>query len=488
MTNYQSEGFTYPDDFLHIIHNGLSSSVQKKRIIIIGAGMAGLTAGSLLKAAGHEVTILEAGSRLGGRVYTVRSPFSNGNYLDVGAMRIPTNHKLVYAYIDKFGLETAPFQNTRTNDLMLINGKSVYSKDYEKNPAILDFPVDPEEQGKTAKDLFLSAVRPFLDLYNSSSDAEKERLRDQFSDLSMGEYLRNNPYGPSLSLNAVRKIKVVLGIEGFPEFAFLNILTDITFPIFQGDTKFREIKGGNDRLPWAFYPYLSSSIHFCERAVAINHYKDGVQVVSKNEKNGGFSTWCGDYVLTTIPFTTFQWIDVHPYDTICIKKWTAIHEIINVPAVKIGIEFSCKFWEQYPVGNIITDYPSRFIYQPSHDSGKPGPGILLASYTWGQNALLFNSLSKKRAVEEVLSDLARVYGRVVYDTYMTSIVYNWSRNPYSAGCFTLFTPGQSRDLEDIIPLPEGRIHFAGEHTSSYHGWIEGAIESGIRGAAEIHNR
>lgn len=97
MTNYQSEGFTYPDDFLHIIHNGLSSSVQKKRVIIIGAGMAGLTAGSLLKAAGHEVTILEAGSRLGGRVYTVRSPFSNGNYLDVGAMRIPTNHKLVYA-------------------------------------------------------------------------------------------------------------------------------------------------------------------------------------------------------------------------------------------------------------------------------------------------------------------------------------------------------------------------------------------------------
>ncbi|MFW0781200.1 FAD-dependent oxidoreductase [Rossellomorea marisflavi] len=65
---------------------------------------------------------------------------------------------------------------------------------------------------------------------------------------------------------------------------------------------------------------------------------------------------------------------------------------------------------------------------------------------------------------------------------------NWSVNPFSAGCFTLFTPGQETDFADYIQHPEGRLHFAGEHTSSFHGWMEGAIESGIRAAYELNER
>ncbi|WP_226577903.1 flavin monoamine oxidase family protein [Halobacillus litoralis] len=488
MNNYQSPSFDYPEDFLKIIENGLCAPAQRKRVLILGAGMAGLVAGSLLKQAGHDVTILEANDRIGGRVYTIRTPFTNGNYIDAGAMRLPTNHSLVYAYIKKFRLPTQPFINTRKGDLYLINGRKIYQSDYDKDPSMLDFPVDPSERGKTAKELFLSAVQPFLDLYQNSDDVGKEKLRDQFSGYSMDQYLRNNPYGPSLSTNAVRLIKLLLGIEGFPEFSFLNILIDITFPIFKGDTEFREIKGGNDRLPCAFLPYLSENICFNQKVTRIQQFHDHVRVEAEDQLYHQKNCWTADLLLTTIPFSVFQLVDIEPYTSVSVKKWQSIHEVVNVPSVKIGVEFSCKFWEDYPFGNVVTDYPSRFIYLPSHDQGKAGPGIILASYSWGQNALLFNSLSKKQAVQVVLDDLARIYGSVVYETYMNSVVYNWSRNPYSAGAFTLFTPGQSRDLSDVIIAPEGRIHYAGEHTSSFHGWIEGAVESGIRAACEINQR
>jgi len=62
----------------------------------------------------------------------------------------------------------------------------------------------------------------------------------------------------------------------------------------------------------------------------------------------------------------------------------------------------------------------------------------------------------------------------------------WHADPYAAGAFALFEPGQQATLHDHIVAPEGRIHFAGEHTSLMHRWIQGAIESGLRTAMEIH--
>jgi monoamine oxidase len=75
-----------------------------KKVIIIGAGLAGLSAAYELTQAGHDVTILEARTRAGGRVYTVREPFSDGMYAEAGAARIPTDHDLTLGYVKLFNL------------------------------------------------------------------------------------------------------------------------------------------------------------------------------------------------------------------------------------------------------------------------------------------------------------------------------------------------------------------------------------------------
>src|SRR6186997_2371892 len=93
-----------------------------KRVIIIGAGMAGLVAGYELARVGHDPIVLEAQDRVGGRVYTLRD-FAPGLYAEAGAMRIPRVHDLTLAYIDKFGLPLRPFVMDNPNGLVVIGGR-----------------------------------------------------------------------------------------------------------------------------------------------------------------------------------------------------------------------------------------------------------------------------------------------------------------------------------------------------------------------------
>ncbi|WP_226659066.1 flavin monoamine oxidase family protein [Pseudalkalibacillus hwajinpoensis] len=476
----------YPEDLLSLIRNGLPDKSPPKHVIIIGSGLSGLVAGSLLKRSGHHVTILEGNDRIGGRVFTLRKPFSQNQYMDAGAMRIPDNHALVHEYIRHFQLPTHAFLNGSSKDLLFINNVLTTKGEYERNPDILRFPVEENEKGRTATELFLEATQPFIDLYQSSSEEEQEKLVEKYGEYSMGEFLQYNPLGKPLSLNAIRSIGVMLGIEGFPEFAFTDILTDIIYPIFSKEVKFYQIDGGNDRLPYSFVEELKHNIFLNQKVIKIKQSDRGISVATLNPKTNERYRIKGDVAIIAIPFSVLQFIDIAPYHSVSFKKWQAIRELINVPAVKIGIEFRHRFWEKNNVGNALTDLPVRFSYVPGEGIGSGGSAVLLASYSWGEDAVLWGSLPKEELTRILLKDLAKIYGDEVYTEFIKVVPFNWNKNPYSAGCFTLFTPGQENNLGEIIKQPEGKLHFAGEHTSSFHGWMEGAIESGLRAAYEVN--
>ncbi len=478
------------EQYLPIVKTGLNPTSAPKNIIIIGAGMTGLVAGSLLKEAGHSVTIIEGNDRVGGRVYTVREPFVGEDYIDVGAMRIPADHRLTMGYIEKFKLPVNPFINNSPDDLLHTNHVTLTRQQYEKKPELFDYPLPPHEQGKTATELFQKAVDPFLSLYEQSTPEQKRELIAYYDRYSMENFLRHNPIGLQLSSQAVRKIKVLLGIEGFPELSFLNILTDIVGTVFNGKKKFYEITGGNDRLPTSFLPLLSDDIHLGVTANRIIQRSDGVTVHCQNGQAGNFEWYEGDLLLTTIPFPVFQFIEVLPHHTIRFMKRKAIHEMHHVASTKIAMQFKNKFWEEQGLlgSNIISDLTTRFTYTPSHGIGTPGPGILLVSYSWGENATPWDALPEREKVKQALQGLAKFFGNQVYEQFLTSFAFSWNLNPFSAGCFTLFKPNQITEFSQVIKEPEGRIHFAGEQTSSHHGWIEGAIESGIRAALEMNRR
>ena len=111
--------------------------------------------------------------------------------------------------------------------------------------------------------------------------------------------------------------------------------------------------------------------------------------------------------------------------------------------------------------------------------------MLLASYTWGQDALQWGAMDPETRLEEALDDVARIHPEI-RDEFEVGTSYAWYADRWARGAFALFAPDQQSDLQSAIVTPEGRIHFAGEHCSLYHAWIQGALESGIRAAKEVH--
>src|SRR5215471_5582169 len=109
-----------------------------RRIVVIGAGLAGLSAAYELSQAGHDVSILEARARPGGRVQTVRDFFSDGLYVDTGATRIPDNHDFTMRYVKLFRLELEPFMPQGFNSITYMNGKRMKVEQGKE----LDWPLD----------------------------------------------------------------------------------------------------------------------------------------------------------------------------------------------------------------------------------------------------------------------------------------------------------------------------------------------------------
>ncbi|MEK4301048.1 FAD-dependent oxidoreductase [Oceanobacillus sp. FSL W8-0428] len=475
------EMLKYPSNYLEIISDGLKVTGKSKRIIIIGAGLAGLIAGSLLKAAGHDIIILEANERIGGRILTIRKTFSDENYLNAGAMRIPDYHYLVHAYLHKFSLHTHPFINETPEDIIFINHVRTTRQIYEKNPDILQIPLPPSEKGKTASALFEEAIHPFLTQYQQADSAGKKELEEAYKNYSIEEFLLHNPIGPSLSKNAVFLISIMLGIEGFSQGSFVDILTDIFEPLTQKDVSFSAITNGNDLLPLSIYHQVKEDTYLHHKVVAIDQSPASYVEIHTNQK----SSFCGDFVISAIPFPLLQFIDIYPKHSIPFQKWQLIRRLNHIPSLKIGIEFHFRFWEEYSFGNAITDLPISFAYIPSQKD----INVMTVSYTWGERALLWTSAPPKSIYEYVMKDLAKIYGTIVYQAFKKLVYFNWSLNPYSAGCFSLLTPtlGAAKAEADMEKA-EGKIYFAGDHVSGFNGWMEGAIEAGIRTAFEINNK
>lgn len=463
-------------DYVSIIKNGLDRTTYPNKIIVVGAGMAGLSAAYELKRAGHDITILEAQQRVGGRLQTYREPFSHGLYAEAGGMRLPKSHALTNAYVEKFDLKTTPFTMGNPNCYVYMNGKRMRLHEFRHDPALLGFEVADNERGMTPSQLWDHALDPIAQKLNREGKSAWDAIMAEHDNDSLREFLDKRGW----SEGAVEMFGLFAGYEARMNSSFIDIIRPEIGGSFQDLV---ELEGGADTLPNAFLPELRGEIRFGARMIALDQSPDNVTVHYRT-RAGRFSV-SGDYAILTLPFPVMRHIEIlKPFSS---AKQRAIRQVHYDASTKVLLQTRRRFWEEDEGifgGGTVTDLAIRNLYYPDHGR-ETGRGVLLASYTWAEDAQRWGSLTPDQRIEQAIEDISRIHPQILQE-FEVGASKVWHDDEFAGGAFALFEPGQFTRLYRAICQPEGRVHFAGEHASVYHRWIQGAIESGLRVASEIH--
>ena len=466
-------------DYLDVVNGGIAKKFgdgKPKRVVIVGAGLAGLSAGYELKRAGHTPIILEAQQRVGGRVHTLRDPFTEGLYAEVGAMRIPRAHTLTMSYVEKFGLKTNDFTMDNPNAYYYMGGRKVRASEAAKDPSLLGFDVSEHEKGKTAGKMYEAALKPLLDLLEKDGDNAWDVIVAKYDQYSTREFLELNGWSEGM----IEMFGLLANQESVMNSSFLELFREDSGNYY---TNMIELDGGTDRLPHAFLPELKDNIRFGAKMIAMDQSPTDVTIHYRTQA-GRFEEK-GDYAIITVPFPVLRHVEVlKPFTR---AKNRAIRQLHYDASAKILFQCKRRFWEEDDGifgGGTMTDLPIRNLYYPDHGR-ETGRGVILASYTWSEDAQRWGSLKPDDRIVQALDDVAEIHPQIAKE-FEVGTSWMWHDDEFAGGAFALFDPGQQTLLHDEIVKPEGRIHFAGEHASLYHAWIQGALESGLREAIAIH--
>ncbi len=444
-----------------------------RRIVVLGAGLAGLSAGLQLSEAGHDVVILEAQRRPGGRVLTLREPFSDGLYAEAGAGRIPETHNLTLHYIKLFGLELEPFYPGRGKQVLLVRGRRIPYTDLgaiDMKAVSLDLTAEDRRIGLAGLD-----AKYVAGLLHRLGDLEAPGWPPPalagIDRMSFAEFL----YQSGATPDAAAYISL-----GFEKTSALDSLRDATHHHTKTMSK---IRGGNDRLPKAFASRLSRLIRYGSPVVAIRQGTEGVEAVVETAA-GTREAVRGDLMICAIPFTVLRSIPVEP--AFPAYKRGVIDTISSGSVTRVELQTRRRFWEDRGENGFATIDQPMEIWSPSWD--QPGARGLLQAYVYEDLARRVCAEDDASRIRWALDTIEKVHPGLAAN-FEGGVAKCWDEDPWARGAYTIYMPGQlSNGWAELIAKPEGKIHFAGEHVSPYPGWIQGALWSGHRVAEAVNAR
>jgi monoamine oxidase len=449
--------------------------VQTRRpsaVIVVGAGVAGLVAARRLKDAGMRVIVIEARNEPGGRIRTIRAPFDDGLHAEAGAARISELHSFVLHCAGELGLALDPFAPSEAAALAVVGGTRghVGSRD-----SLAGLPLDlrADERGLTPAAL----LRRYLgDQLSDLEDPEPgpatyARWKD-YDRLTWPDWLRAR----GASDDAIRLM--TLGSDS-RDLSALYVLRQ--FAMHSDGQRFYKIRGGMDRIPRIMAEQLADIVRYSAAVVRIEHGPDGVRV--GYGQNGRIETVSGDRLVLAIPFSTLRRIEIDP--PFSKAKAEAIRDLPYYSATRFLLQSRRRFWSMSGLSGAART--ERFTETWDASFGEDGTrGIL--SVTLGEGIDSDRRDPKLDRTIKAGLDLAAEAFPGIVDEFEKGTVHSWRDESWSRGAFAAFRPGQMSVMMPDMARPEGRVHFAGEHTSPWMGWVEGALRSGERVAQEILER
>ena len=473
-------------------------------VLVLGAGLAGLTAALELRAAGYKVQVLEFNSRPGGRNWTLRGgdrftelggltqscEFESGLYLNPGPWRIPYHHRALLDYCKRLGVVLEPF--VQLNHNALLHASQAFGGRPQR---IRDIKTD--FQGQVSELLAKATQQNKLDEAVSAED--KEILLGALR--SWGALDENYAYKANLiSANFRGYAKAPGGGIGAAPVAGEPIqMSDLlhsqlwrylqSFALYEFQTTMFQPVGGMDMIGKAFARQVSDLIQYNCKVRRIQQNDHGVVVTYEDARDSAApprlakADWC----ICTIPLSILSQIEID----VGSPMKAAIDAVPYAASVKIGLQFKRRFWEEDEAiygGISYTDLPIRQISYPSTGFNASGRGVLLGGYLFGgANAFEFTSMAPADRIARAVE-----FGAAIHPQYQAEfengIAVAWHRVPFTLGCAGSWTDEARAQHYDALCAIDGRIVLAGEHASYIPAWQEGAILSSLDAIKRLHDR
>ena len=447
-----------------------------KKIAIVGAGLAGLSAAWTLQKRGLNSEIFEATGRIGGRVLSETGTFTPNGSTELGGEFFDSSHEDALNLCREFGLELWDKTQAGENDLeeaFFFNGRFV------------------------SQDEIVRSLTPFAKIIKAHSTQVQEAIKNgdrggisKFDEQNLSAYIKKLGLKGWLKEFIETAYLTEFGAE-LKDQSSLNfiLLVDTEFhnnhmqTFGESDERFK-IKGGNQRLAEALKDRLTSEIHLnyalqkVEQDPATNEYILNFQTGSTVEK-----VRC-NCVLITIPFSVLRRLDIQVPLRAPLQK--LIQELGYGENAKIILGFDRPFWrDRKQSGNAFSDAGFQSSWDSSRQNSSPNSASLTLyyggskSYEAGHGELLSQTREALERVGKMWPESKSLFNKQVRRSY-------WPGAPFTLGSYAYFRPGQWLLSLDAGSAPEGQIHFAGEHLSTaFQGFMNGALETGRLRAEDI---
>jgi len=481
----------------------LSGAPRGASVIVLGAGMAGMTAAFELRNAGYQVQVLEYNGRAGGRNWSLRGgdrytelggftqecQFDKDLYINPGPWRIPYHHRGMMSYAKRFGVPLEAFVQVNYNAYLhssrAFGGKPqrfrTIKADYQghmsellskaTHQSALDGAVTKEDQEKLLESLRAWGALDSDYRYVASTATSNRRGFEKQP--GGGLSARPIPSEP-IALPELLDSKLWQGIPNGDDY-------DMQTALFQP-------VGGMGRIGEAFGRELGPLIRYHAKVVDIHQDEKGVTVRYEDmaAAPGTVLTARAGWCVCTIPLSVLAQIPLN----VGAPLANAIRAVPYASAIKVGLQFKRRFWEEdeHIYGGITyTDLPITNIGYPNTGYHSGGKGVLLGGYIWGLNAMEFTAMTPAERVQKALE-----YGAQIHPQYPAEfdngIAVAWHRVPFTMGCMGMWSDAaRAKHYDDLCRIDQ-RIVLAGEHASFLGGWQEGAVTSALDAIGRLHER
>jgi monoamine oxidase len=438
----------------------MARSLNGQSVIVVGAGLAGLTAAVELQRQGVSVTVLEAQGRVGGRVLTVRDGFVEGQYAEAGGDFIDEEQKEICQLIHRLNLKLVPILRSGFSFLLSSNGK-----------------VRQPISGDGVWKQLMQKLVPWMRAYRLSEQRWDGAVARALGSLSIADWMRQVKLRGTVS-------DMLVGLRGFfladpSNLSLLSLIDQVSSGIPGKGGMFR-IAGGNDQLPSKIASILRDRLLLGHEVLTVSQSKTKVRV--RIRAGNGHESWLpSDYLILAVPATRLRTLEIHP--ALPDEQAAAISTLSYGPVTKTLLQFDRRFWKtrNRPLA-YGTNLPIGALWDGNEQQGgRPGIVCLMAGGAASEATQKIVSADGHNGLIRRLDWLGKTRKNLLS---MHSVT--WEKNPWVQGGYAVFGSAYDPRLRSWLARPRGRILFAGEHTSlRWQGYMNGAVESGLRAAAEI---